>query len=83
MGRSKAEEFRKVAVSILLSDGIMDQRDADDLNVGMFKLNNWITAHRDTNVISNKDFHFACGSDRLRRQNPLLREDREIRKEVT
>ena len=32
---------------------------ADDLGVGMSTLNKWITAHRDTDVVSKEDFGLA------------------------
>ncbi len=51
---------------------------ADDLGVGMSTLNKWITAHRDTDVVSNEDLSLAQENDRLRRENRILKEEREI-----
>ena len=56
---------------------------ADDLGVGMSTLNKWITAHRDTDVVSKEDLSLAQENDRLRRENCILKEDREILKQAT
>ncbi|MFQ3184967.1 MAG: transposase, partial [Octadecabacter sp.] len=39
----------------------------DDLSVGMLTLNKWITAHRDTDVVSKEDLGLAQETDWLRR----------------
>jgi len=44
----------------------------------MSTLNEWITAHRDTDVESNEDLSLAKENDRLRREIRLLKEEREI-----
>ena len=56
---------------------------ADDLGVGMSTLNKWITAHRDTDVVSKKDLGLAQENDRLRRENRILKEESEIYKKAT
>jgi len=53
---------------------------AEDLCVGMLTLNKWITAHRDTDVVSKEDLGLAQENDRLRRENRILKEEREILK---
>jgi len=50
------------------------------VGVGMSTLNKWITAHRDTDVVSQEDLDLARENDRLRRENRLLKEEREILK---
>ena len=55
---------------------------ADDLGVGMSTLNKWITAHRDTDVVSKEDLGLAQENDRLRRENRILKEEREILKKA-
>ena len=47
---------------------------ADDLGVGMSTLNKWITAHRDTDVVSKEDLDLAKENDRLRREIKLLKD---------
>lgn len=56
---------------------------ADDLGVGMSTLNKWITAHRDTDVVSNEDLSLAHENDRLRREVRILMEERDILKKAT
>lgn len=53
---------------------------ADDLGVGMSTLNKWITAHRDTDVVSKENLGLAQENDRLRRENRILKEERDILK---
>jgi transposase len=65
MGRTQTDEFRKGAVRIALTSGLTRKHVADDLDVGMSALNKWITAHRDTDVVSREDSGLALENDRL------------------
>ena len=56
---------------------------ADDLGAGMSMLNKWITAYRDTDVVSKEDLDLAEENERLRREIRLLKEEREILKKAT
>jgi transposase len=49
----------------------------------MSTLNKWITAHRDTDVVSKEDLDLAKENERLRREIRLLKEEREILKKAT
>jgi len=49
----------------------------------MSTLNKWITAHRDTDVVSKEGLDLAKENDRLRREIRLLKEEREILKQAT
>ena len=49
----------------------------------MSTLNKWITAHRDTDVVSKEDLGLVQENDRLRRENRILKEEREILKKAT
>ncbi len=75
--------MRHDAVRIALTSGLTRREVADDLGVGMSTLNKWTTAHRDTDVVSKEDMSFAHENDRLRRENRLLKEEREILKKAT
>ena len=55
MGLQRADEFRQDAVRIALKSGLTRKQVADDLGVGMLTLNKWITAHRDTDLVSSDD----------------------------
>ena len=79
MGLKRTGEFRKDAVRIVLTS----KQVADDLGVGMSTLNKWVTAHRDTDVVSKEDLDLARENDRLRRENRILKEERDILKKAT
>jgi len=49
----------------------------------MSTLNKWITAHRDTDVVSHEDRELALENERLRRENRILKEERDILKKAT
>lgn len=83
MGTGRTDEFRKDAVRIALTSGLKRQQVADDLGVGMSTLNKWITAHRDTDVVSKEDLGLAQENDRLRREVRILKEERDILKKAT
>jgi len=70
-------------VRITLTSGLTRKQVADDLGVGMSTLNKWITAHRDTDMISKEDLSLAQENDRLRREIRLLKEEREVLKKAT
>ena len=78
MGLKQTEEFRQDAVRIGLTSGLPRKQVADDLGIGMSTLNKWITAHRDTDMVSKKDLGLAKENDLLRREVRLLREERKI-----
>ncbi len=83
MGLKRTDEFRADAVRIALTSGLTRKQVADDLGVGMSTLNKWITAHRDTDVVSKEDLDLAKENKRLRREIRLLKEEREILKKAT
>jgi transposase len=80
MGDGRTDKFRKDAVRIALTSGLTRKQVADDLGVGMSTLNKWITAHRDTDVVSKEDLGLAQENDRLRREARILKEERDILK---
>lgn len=63
---------------IALTSGFSRKQIADELGVGMSTLNKWITAHRDTYVVSQEDRQLVLENERLRRENRILREERDI-----
>ena len=83
MGLKRTDEFRQDAVRIALTSGLTRKQIASDLGVGMSTLNKWITAYRDTAVVSKEDLSLAQENDRLRREGRILKEEREILKKAT
>jgi|TARA_R100001530_G_scaffold124732_1_gene93013 transposase len=83
MGLKRTDEFRADAVRIALTSGLTRKQVANDLGIGMSTLNKWITAHRDTDLVSKEDLELVKENDRLRREVRLLKEEREILKKAT
>ncbi len=79
----RTEEFRQDAVRIALTSGFTRKQVASDLGVGLSTLNKWITAHRDTDVVSKEDLSLAQENERLRREVRILKEERDILKKAT
>ncbi|MFC6637383.1 IS3 family transposase [Sulfitobacter sediminilitoris] len=80
MGTKRTDEFRADAVRIALTSGLTRRQVASDLGVGLSTLNKWVTAHRDTDVVSDKELDLARENERLRRENRILKEERDILK---
>ncbi|MBB3987325.1 transposase [Sagittula marina] len=80
MGTGRTDEFRKNAVRIALTSGLSRRQVADDLGVGLSTLNKWVTAHRDTDVVSSEDRELAQENERLRREIRILKEERDTLK---
>ena len=83
MGTKRTDEFRADAVRIALTSGLTRRQVASDLGVGLSTLNKWVTAHRDTDVVSDKELDLARENERLRRENRVLKEERDILKKAT
>ena len=83
IGLKRTDKFHKDAVRIALTSGLTRTQVADDLGIGMSTLNKWITSHRDTDVLSKKDLGLTQENDRLRRENRILKEERDILKKAT
>ena len=83
MGTVRTDEFRKHAVRIALTSGLSRKQIADGLGVGMWILNKWITAHRDTDEVSHEGRELTFENERLRWGNVYLREERDILKKAT
>ena len=83
MGMKRTDEFRADVVRIARTSGLTRKQVASDLGVGLSTLNKWVTAHRDTDVVSDKDLDLARENERLRRENRILKEEREILKKAT
>jgi transposase len=83
MGLKRTDEFRADAVRIALTSGLTRRQVAADLGVGLSTLNKWVTGHRDTDVVLDKELDLARENERLRRENRILKEERDILKKAT
>ena len=78
MGTGRTDEFRIDTVRIALTSGLSRRQVADDLGGGFSTLNKWVSAHRDTDVLSAEDRDLARENERLRREVGILKEERDI-----
>ena len=83
MGLKRTDEFRMDAVRIALTSGLTRRQVAEYLGVGMSTFNKWITASRETDVVSKEDLSLIQENDWLRRENRILKEERGILKKAT
>lgn len=81
--RKFTEAFRKEAVQLALTSGLSRNQVAEDLGVGKSTLGKWITQHRYDDLMSgpHDDVHKELA--RLRKENRILREERDILKKAT
>jgi transposase len=83
MGIRRTEEFRNEAVRIALTSGLSLKQVSDDLGIGLSTLGKWVSARKHDELMSgshdDKDMELA----RLRKENKILREERDILKKAT
>ena len=82
MGTGRTDVIRKEALRIALTSGLSRRQVADDLGVGCSTLNKWVSAHRDTGVVSAEHRELARENERLRREVRILKEERDILKKT-
>lgn len=84
MSKKFTPEFKAEAVRLALSGDRSQRAVADDLGIGYSTLDRWIGRHRDTTCsvpVSGESAEDEL--KRLRRENAILREEREILKKAT
>ena len=81
--RKFTDAFRKEAVQLALTSGLSRDQVAEDLGVSKSTLGKWITQHRHDDLMSgpHDDVHKELA--RLRKENRILREERDILKKAT
>jgi transposase len=83
MGTKRTAEFRQEAVRVALTSGLTRKQVASDFGIGFSTLSRWVQQDRTTlpepSVQSDLEREVAM----LRKENRLLREEREVLKKAT
>ncbi len=75
-----SEEFKQEAVRIALTSGLPRTRVAADLGVGKSTLGKWVSEYPPADLVAAPQADFACENERLRLENRILKEERDILK---
>jgi len=81
--RKHTEGFRQEAVRIALTSGLSRRRVASDLGVGLSTLGKWVSQYRPSDLTSAPQADLARENERLRFENRVLKEERDILKKAT
>jgi len=79
----RTEEFKREAVRISLTSGLSRRRVASDLGVGLSTLGKWVAAYRPSDATAAPQADLARENERLRLENRILKEERDILKKAT
>lgn len=77
------DEFKREAVRIALTSGLTRRQVATDLGIGFSTLAKWIQKSKPDDLPPIADIDLAKENERLRKENRLLVEEREILKKAT
>ena len=77
------DEFKREAVRIALTSGLPRERIALDLGVGKSTLGKWLSQYRPSDLVSAPQADLARENERLRLENRVLKEERDILKKAT
>lgn len=78
-----SEELKQEAVRIALTSGLPRERVAKDLGIGKSTLGKWLSQYRPADLTAAPQADLARENERLRLENRVLREEREILKKAT
>ena len=78
-----SEEFKREAVRIALTSRLSRERVAKDLGIGKSTLGKWISQYRPADLASAPQADLARENERLRLENRVLKEERDILKKAT
>lgn len=76
------DDFRAEAVRLVLSSGRPQRAIADDLGVGLSTLGKWVAAYKEADLLSGPHEDTAKELARLRKENELLRQERDLLKKA-
>ena len=77
------DDFRREAARIALTSGLSRRRVASDLGVGLSTLCKWVLMFRPAELVAGPQADLARENDRLRLENRVLKEERDILKKAT
>ena len=83
MAHRHTDEFRREAVRIALTSGLTSKQVASDLGVGFSTLAKWIQKSQPGDLPATADLDLAKENERLRKENRLLMEERDVLKKAT
>ena len=83
MASRHGTEFRREAVRLALTSGLTRKQIAADLGIGFSTLNKWVQQDRDKDPMIGPHEDQEKEIVRLRKENRILREEREILKKAT
>ena len=83
MASRRSEEFRHEAVRLALTSGLTRTQIAADLGVGLSTLNKWVQKHQHDDLMSGPHDDLEKENARLRKENRILTEEREVLKKAT
>jgi transposase len=78
-----SEDFKQEAVRIALTIGLPRGCVASDLGVGKSTLGKWVSQYRPTDLVAASQADLARENVRLRLENRVLKEERDILKQAT
>jgi transposase len=78
-----SEEFKQEAARIALTSGLPRARAASDFGVDNSTLGKWVSEYRPTDLVSAPQADLARDNERLRLENRVLKEERDILKKAT
>jgi transposase len=83
MSVKHSEDFKQEAARIALSNGLPRAQIAVDLGVGKSTLSKWLSQYRPSDLVSAPQADLARENERLRLENRVLKEERDILKKAT
>lgn len=78
-----SDEFNQEAVRIAPASRLWRERVAKDLGIGKSTLGKWISQYRPADLASALQADLARENERLRLENRVLREEKEVLKKAT
>ena len=81
MAATRSDEFKRDAVRIALTSGLIRRQVASDLGIGLSTLGKWVRAVSEEASVPAQDNELVRENERLRKENRILRDLSRIRKQ--